>query len=399
MILDHVESHMKDLDKLEEELKEKEKKREEGGNTEDLEREVFESRIRFDAEKKRNDELTRLIYGIEEPEAASDAGSNSSSSSKGSKPVPAYKVGRLPTSECEIDVVVEEDLITFTWRIADGIELKPKDWIGLYIHDRQFNNKFEQYVFLQGKREGSGSFKVTCGGYYDLRYFRNNGSEERSRTRKFLVGREVRVEAALQGRRKLVARWDRAAETRGDWLALYPVGTYSNTQYLQKIPVTEATAAGEVKFEAPRKPGAYVVRYFTGESGHRATGYPYSGRSKHVVVPDEDSMEVVATHPVVRVRWQTYSQQPNKYQWIGLFNGHEAKARQLGWVYCCEKGLMDTVGDCGVAELKVSILQALDPAAQLPEDASNWEVRLYTSARAQHPHLTAPFLPPHHGSH
>jgi len=339
------------------------------------------------AEGQTNEELEEELHRYEIEEAVIR-------SSMVVKEVPDYQKGRLPTKDCVISVTVCDKEISFTWKIPEDVETHPKDWIGLYIHDRQYSNKYENYVALGGKHEGVASFTAPTIGYFDLRYYQNNGSEEKSRSKEFLVGPEMKVEAMLQGRRKIAVSWDRSAETtEGDWVALYPVSTYSNTQYIKWIPVSEVNSDGVVFFDAPRQPGEYEVRYFFTSKRH-ATGYAYSGKSKPIVIPNEDEMEVIDTHPVVKVRWQTFSQEPRRRDWVGLYASSDPKAKRLGWEYLSTKGLMDDVGDHGIAEIECETLIHLDKSGELPEDADKWEVRLFNAAPNQ-PFLRAPFLKPH----
>jgi len=303
---------------------------------------------------------------------------------------PDYMVGRLPTDECEISVTVTDMVISFTWKISEKIVPSPKDWIGLYIHDRQYSNKYEQYIYLGGKREGSSSFTAPTIGYFDLRFYTNKGYVERSRSKPFLVGPKMDVNAKLEGRRKIEVTWDRGSETAGDWMALYPVSTYSNYKYLQQISAASANSDGVVTFDAPRTPGKYEIRYFF-TAKRNATGYAFSGKSNVIEIPNEDSLSVIATHPVVRVRWQTFSQDPNNSDWVGLYDSSDDKAERLGWVYLSKKGLMDSVGDHGIAEIETDKLIRLAPEASLPEGSDKWEVRLFNSAPNQ-PFLRAPFL-------
>jgi len=309
------------------------------------------------------------------------------------RPPPEYMIGRLPTEECEIHVTVKDMTITFTWDIPDTAEVHPKDWIGLYIHDRQYSNKHETYTYLEERHHGSSSFVAPTIGFYDLRYYPNGGSIEHSRSEPFVVGPQMPVHAKRDGRRKIAVSWDRDAELPGDWLALYPVETYSNTKYLQTINAANANNDGVVFFDAPRRPGEYEVRYFFTNKRH-ASGYAYSGRSEPIVIPNEDGMEVIATHPIVKVRWQTYSQEPRSRDWVGLFSSKDDSAKNMGWCYLSTKGLMDCVGDHGVAEIEVKQLMNLSPEAELPEEAVNWEVRLYNGTSSSVPFLRAPYLKP-----
>jgi len=305
---------------------------------------------------------------------------------------PDYMVGRLPTDKCVIEVTVKDKVINFTWKIPESVEVSAKDWIGFYIHDRQYSNKYESYVSLGGKREGCASFTAPSNGYYDLRYYQNNGWVEMSRSEPFLVGPKMNVKATLQGRRKIAVTWDCGSQQTGDWVALYPVSTYSNTKYLQQLSVSSANSDGVLLFDAPRQPGEYEVRYFFTDKRH-GTGYAFSGRSEHIVIPNEDHMEVIATHPVVKVRWQTFSQEPNSSDWVGLYDSSAENAKRLGWQYLSAKGLMDTVGDHGIAEIEVKELMPLAEEATLPEGSDKWEVRIYNKAPNQ-PFLRAPYRKP-----
>jgi len=306
------------------------------------------------------------------------------------KAIPDYMVGRVPTDKCVITVTVTEMLVKFTWKIPESVEVSAKDWIGFYIHDRQYSNKYESYVSLGGKREGESSFTAPSNGYYDLRYYQNNGWVEMSRSEPFLVGPKMNVEATLQGR-KVAVKWSGAEQQNGDWVALYPVSTYSNTKYLQQLPVKSADSDGVLLFDAPRQPGEYEVRYFFTDK-RRGTGYAFSGYSEHIVIPNEDHMEVIATHPVVKVRWQTSSQEPNSSDWVGLYDSSAENAKRLGWQYLSKKGLEDG-GDRGVAEIEVKELMALAEEATLPEGSDKWEVRLFNKAPNQ-PFLRAPYMKP-----
>jgi len=311
------------------------------------------------------------------------------------KPPPEYMKGRLPTDLCEIKVTgvkeneKKENVITFSWKISPNAELSAKDWIALFIHDREHSNKFESYVYLDGKSEGSKSFIAPGIGFFDLRFYQNGQYEEKSRSNEFCVGPEMEVKATMQGRRKINVTWNRRIETTGDWIGLYHASTFSNAKYIQQHPVSEANSDGVIAFDAPREPGDYELRYFF-SSGKHGTGYAFSGKAQ-IVIPNEDEMHVISTHPVVKVKWQTYSQEPNSSDWIGLYDSTDDKAKRLGWAYLSAKGLMDSVGDHGVAEIEVKDLMCLAPEATLPEDSDNWEVRLFNKSSKQ-PFLRVPYI-------
>jgi len=360
--LQELEAQIQDLKAKQKELESKKKK----DNSEEEERVIDEELHRNEVEQS---VLQSKIDGGETPD---------------------YLVGRLPTDACVITATVTDMEISYTWKIRDDLEVSSRDWIGLYIHDRQYSNKYEQYAYLGGKREGSASFTAPTIGYYDLRYYPNKGYVEKSRSEPFLVGPQMEVDAKLEGRRKIEVRWNRKAEKDGDWMALYPVSTYSNTKYLQMVYASTANSDGVVTFDAPRTPGKYEVRYFF-TSKRNATGYAYSGVSKPIEVLNEDSVSVEQTHPVVKVHWQTYSQEPNTSDWVAIYDSSDEKAERLGWDYLAKKYYADSVGDHGVVEIHIKKLDKLTAEDPLPEGADKWEVRLFNSTSKQ-PFLRAPFL-------
>jgi len=95
---------------------------------------------------------------------------------------------RIPTRLCEIKPTVQGNVIEFTWNIPEDEEVNAKDWIGLFIHDREHSNKYESSVYLEGKRNGKLTFSAPGNGYFDLRFYQKNGREEKSRSEPFLVG-------------------------------------------------------------------------------------------------------------------------------------------------------------------------------------------------------------------
>jgi len=321
--------------------------------------------------------IKRCSYGDDEDD---DSSSEDDDNDLLIKVPPEYMKGRLPTDVCRIKVTVKDNVISFDWKIADNVELSKKDWIGLYIHDRQYYNKHETYMYLDGKKEGSGSFTARTVGYFDLRYYQNGGNEEKSRSEAFLVGPKMEVKARLEGRRKICVKWNRTIEKPGDWIGLYAVSTYSNKKYIGFNYTSYANSEGEITFDAPRTPGEYEVRYFFSDAG-----YTYSGRSQHIVIPNEDEMEVISTHPIVKIHWQTFSQEPNSSDWIGIYASAEDSAKLLYYEYL-KNGAMDSVGDHGIVEIDLK-------QAELPEGSDKWEVRLCNKAPVQ-PFLRVPFIKP-----
>jgi len=306
--------------------------------------------------------------------------------SKDENPVPDYMIGRLPSEKCAIKAEVNGKTITFSWSIPKDEEVHEKDWIGLFVHDRQYGNKYHSYVVLEGKHDGTHEFEAPTDGYYDLRYFPKGGYFEESRSKPILVGESMPVVAKLEGH-KIAVSWNREQEKKNDWVGLYRVGTYSNKQWLGKtIYASAANSDGKVFFDTPCEPGKYEVRYFFTRNSYDGT-YVYSGVSDVIELPNPnlDSMEVLETHPVTKVKWQTCSQEPNSRDWIGIFPSKET-AKPMAWVY------LPGNDDHGVAEIVEKSLNCLAPEGELPPEAENWEVRLYKRACSAIPFLCIPFL-------
>jgi len=296
---------------------------------------------------------------------------------------------RIPTRLCEIKPTVQGNVIEFTWNIPEDEEVNAKDWIGLFIHDREHSNKYESSVYLEGKRNGKLTFSAPGNGYFDLRFYQKNGREEKSRSEPFLVGPMMEVKAERENRRKINVTWNRDLEEDGDWIGIYEKSTLSNARFIQQLSVSSANNNGVLTFDSPRKPGMYEIRYFFSSKRH-GTGYAYSGKTE-IEIPDEDGMYIMTTHPVLKVHWQVFSCQPSKKAWIGLFESSDEKAKRLGFTYLLEKGLLDVFGDNGYAEIEVKELSSLKPGDELPEGSDKWELRLFTQFFGK-PAICIPFI-------
>jgi len=208
------------------------------------------------------------------------------------------------------------------------------------------------------------------------------------------------INAEFIERTKINAIWNKkiATPATGDWIGIYPAGTYSNVKYLQYYSVPTDSDAG-VTFDVPKEPGEYELRYFFTSSKH-GTGYPFSGRSKGIVVPN-DKIEVQLIHPSVLIRWQMFSKVHTPSDWIGLFDSSDDKtAKLLSKASLLSEKQTRGESDCvvapydhGVALIKISELSLLKPEDPLPEGSDKWELRLYVDSSTV-PFLRAPFVKP-----
>jgi len=308
--------------------------------------------------------------------------------------IPPYLVGRVPTDECIIDVKPGKGMVVnFTWKILDGIELNPRDCIRLYAHDHDRNNHHcDEPYLLKGEPSGSGSFQVPGVGYYDLRYFPKSGPKEHSRSLPFLIGDEMKLAVERPSRYEIVVRWDRNLQMKGDWLGLYNIETYNAEEFIAyEYAPSKTGKEDKVVFHLPRTPGTYEVRYFFTSKRQAGKTYAYSGKSEPIVVTDEDKMEIIQTHPVTKIRWQTSSQEPNRRDYVGIYASKDKSCRDcLAWVRLNPRGT--TLSDQGVAEVTIPLFKNLAEDAVLPDEAYDYEVRIYCTGSKKKPLLVVPFL-------
>eukprot|EP01105_Mastigella_eilhardi_P012351 TRINITY_DN2831_c0_g1_i7.p1 TRINITY_DN2831_c0_g1~~TRINITY_DN2831_c0_g1_i7.p1 ORF type:complete len:310 (-),score=44.10 TRINITY_DN2831_c0_g1_i7:31-960(-) len=285
--------------------------------------------------------------------------------------------------------------ILFSWEVQ-GLTCTSKDWIGLYIHNRQYCNKYSAYFLTNGEARGSGSFSRVCEGHYDLRLFLHgdnavvastaSGCTPACRTNAVVVGTPVAVQACLAGR-SVVVSWpteQASSHPLSDWVGLFSAVTLSNRQF---ITFKYCTAAGTVALPAPCAPGAYEVRYFK-----HGSSYAYAGRSDLVVVPNSDHVQVRPSRLTqgqqeFEVAWTLSTAEPSSRDWVGLFCHGVPNGRYLACWYTC-KGACEALDDFGHAHgaLHVcgDVVQTLAPG--------NYDLRLFAAARGTYQDLASAFL-------
>eukprot|EP00727_Mastigamoeba_balamuthi_P012738 m51a1_g8087 hypothetical protein (491) ;mRNA; f:39240-41984 len=262
--------------------------------------------------------------------------------------------------------------LVVSWSIR-GLAPSSKDWVGLFIHDREW--KYSQWAYTNGAAEGSHRFDGLVPGYYDARVFLGSMPSPLGRSDSALVGARVDVAAAHCGRRIDVS-WAPEAG-RGDWVALYAVGTRSNKKYLAYV----SLGAGDTSaaLEAPRAPGAYEVRYFYAQSG-----YVYSGKTRPVVVPNGDTLAIdpASAPPRMVLRWACTTRAPNpRYDWIGLYESGADSRRYLASHYTSE-GTVDTATESGSITFDLSKIGKV-------KDNTEYEFRFFAGEAKYTPLMAA----------
>ncbi|KAH3745806.1 DNA-directed primase/polymerase protein [Pelomyxa schiedti] len=253
-----------------------------------------------------------------------------------------------------------QTLITLTGKISStdphtivysfalqGTEPSAKDWVGLYIHNRQYSNKYSAYQHTTGGSTGEGQFSDLVDGYYDLRLFLNGEKDVPvCRSDPVLVGEAVDLRATLQGRNVIVS-WDHSKSSSNptrDWIGLFPVRTYSNKKYLS---FAYCNDTGKVTLgPVPYGDAEHECRYFKATSG-----YCYSGKSKAFSVPNQDmilpSAEDITHGQNLQVHWRLTTVSPNKSDWVGVF---PKGAPSTNYALCkyTTQGTLAPLGDSGL---------------------------------------------------
>jgi len=327
--------------------------------------------------------------------SASSSASSAASPSPSPSPSPSLATAPIMTApgiRCKLDGnCMSADTITFRWE-TEGLPLSTADWIGLFIHNRQYSNKYSKYLCTKGQPTGEGRFTGLLPGTYDLRFFLAGTPRETARTGPILVGTGVELHATFEAKpgckREVHVSWDgqAAMSTANDWVGLFHASTLSNKRYIAYQYVTGFTS---LVFAAPREPGEYSVRYFRAGSG-----YCFSG-CMTVTVPNDDKLEVVpsdgSTKPGtvrVRVRWQCYSAESARGDWIGVFESAEPTAARLGYAYTSSGRAPE--GDHGVVDVDVNT-----PSNTPTETLPVWEIRFFATSlpKDKQPHLRIPYSP------
>jgi len=237
----------------------------------------------------------------------------------------------------------EGDSIRVSWNVNNP---RPRDWLGLYIHERTHENHFIASYQTEGKQSGEVVFTGLVRGYYDVRFF-EDGSYVRApgfNVCVVCVGSPVRLSVTRPNRKTLVVSWPPEYTDSGNWIALFRADEHGNrarntiAHKLMKEAETAIAPKPRLLLPCPRSPGDYHVRFFFKGSLtlDPTSTNAYSGIA-YVSVPNEDDMvaKIDRTRLSLSVAWKAYSVEPNKNQWIGLYANSEPSAKRLTWEYVC----------------------------------------------------------------
>lgn len=304
-----------------------------------------------------------------------------------SSPKNACTITASPSPEDPLSIV-------FSWDLA-GVRPSPADWIGLYIHDREFNNKFSATFSTGGKPTGEGVFSGLKPGFWDLRLFLAGTKIDQVRTLPVLLGKEVIVKAEFDpDDRRVDVTWVEAGDGKGtpatnglgpkDWIGMFHAGTKSNKKYLS----FQYCTSKELMFAVPRSTTTtdFEFRYFRADSRFGSSN-AFSGRSAPVTVPNRDLLAVLPTSSAtsVRVRWSCTSQEPSTSDWIGIHEvGAADSSKYLQSKYTCKGVQLSDDKDSGIVEFDLSGMKP-----------GNYEIRYFSAAVGKYtPLMNAPLQVP-----
>lgn len=176
--------------------------------------------------------------------------------------LPAFAARSLSLST---DRVAPGGEVVVEWASDD--EVGRAEWIGLFYLGSPTDEKKRLPAIWKSRLTAgkSGRLEVTAPderGEYEFRHLRNESGEVLTRSASFSVMRMRATPAAVAVGGKLEIEWVAPRnETRQDWIGLFPV---DGKDAVQKQ-TTEGASGGKLTWKAPKKEGAYVVRYFSGE--------------------------------------------------------------------------------------------------------------------------------------
>jgi len=300
-------------------------------------------------------------------------------------------------------VVDRPDALEVQWRVTSP---RPNDNIRLYIHDRLHDENYLSFLPTNGKPEGRHIFSGLVRGYYDVRYFRDTSAVHTADivVDVFCLGPivpldDITIERAPK--RTITVRVPSAlVEGPSDWLALFPADEHSNRVHRCAVSVVASQAkvmgANTVfTIKMPRASGKYDLRYFFGSSQSIQNGNAFSGH-KQVEVPCEDVL--TATYDVEKrsctIAWKVYSVEPNKWQWIGLYDN---RGQRLASEYVSSHIYTAAGKEEGVVCLKSLPREFNDwsDTGVMPSVIRSWRLRFYNtyfSEMITQPVMDVPFL-------
>jgi len=281
----------------------------------------------------------------------------------------------------------EGDCIRVRWNVNNP---SPKDWIGLFVHERSHDTNFSMYCNTEGSQTGEYVFRGLVRGYYDLRFFEGGSSVRSSGFNVCVVcvGTPVRVTVTRPNRKTLAVSWPPEFTNSGDWVGLFKADQCGNrarntiAHKLVKDAETAIAPKPRLLLPCPRTPGDYHVRFFLKDSLSLTTTNAYSGIAV-VHIPNED--DLIATFDrkamSLSVTWKAYSVEPNEWQWIGLYDSSDPSATRLTYEYVCKHKYTSPDHDEGIVTFTEvpSSLKACAASGKISPDVSHYELRFFNA--------------------
>jgi len=290
------------------------------------------------------------------------------------------------------------------WKISRP---DPNDRIRLYVHNRLHDENFLQEMQTHGQESGSYVFSGLVRGYYDVRFFRGTSTIHAPdiNTPCCCVGPIVILDVTVDQplHRQLTVRVrSSAVEGPNDWMAVFPAEEHSNRAHRCVVSALASQATPDPRTESlvfvfpmPRKPGNYDIRYYFQGSQSLQNSNAYSGEYP-LIVPCRDSL--IASYDVedrrCTISWKVYSVEPNKWQWIGVYDGN---GQRIAFEYVSNHVYTTDTKEEGIVILKNlprELVQWSDTGV-MPRAINDWRLKLYNtyfSEMVTTPVIDVPFL-------
>ena len=280
---------------------------------------------------------------------------------------------------------VEGNTVRAQWRVNKATS---RDWIGLFVHERRYDNHYFASCYTDGKLSGEYVFRGLARGYYDLRFFQN-GSGQRAEgvnMSVFCIGTPVKVTATLVNHRTIAVSWPPEFTDSANLVALFSASEHDNREgkalalkYMRDAD-TAAAPTPRLTLPAPRKPGDYHVRFFLNDSMGVDGTNVFSGMTV-VTIKKEDSMEAEFDFRTMKftVKWHAFSVDPHNWQWIGLYDDSGDQAKRITYEYVSKHRYTSPERDEGEIEFTEvpDVLRQWAVSRVMPKEITKWELRFF----------------------
>jgi len=236
-----------------------------------------------------------------------------------------FKVQLDATEDAQLGCV-----IAISWNITGGVPNK-KDWIGLYLISEKNNRNYATYVRVSEKVNSIENIRAPyMEGIYEFRYLLNGRYDQvAGKSNPMLIGPKVMLHTEIT-ESVIDVTWETASKlSNRDFIGLYEFSELDNRKYLAFKYIT-----GEyVRFNLPRKPGNYQVRYFSYNSTMNELSV-----SQRLIVLDNDTLIASTSrckpNEIVDVKYHIESIDGSNRNWVGLFLVGATNSQYIDYKFC-----------------------------------------------------------------